>query len=99
VLGSFDCAFDVPYRAAIEVVGATGTIVSTDPWHGRSPSVRIERPDGVEDVAVEAADPYARELDDLARAVRDGGAPRFGRADAVAQARAIEALYAAARGR
>ena len=48
-------------------------------------------------VTVEAVDPYARELDDLARAVRGGGGPRLGRADAVGQARTIEALYAAAR--
>jgi predicted dehydrogenase len=97
VLGMLDCAFDVPYRSAIEVVGETGTIVSLDPWHGRSPAVRIQRPDTEpEEVPVEAADPYARELDDLARAVREGGRPRLGRADAVGQARAIEALYRAA---
>ena len=98
VLGTFDCAFDVPYRAGVEVVGSTGTIVSLDPWHGRSPGVRILRPDTEpEEVAVEAAAPYTRELDDLARAIREGGTPRLGRADAVGQARTIEALYAAAR--
>ena len=78
VLGTFDCAFDVPYRAGLELVGETGTIVSLDPWHGQDagradPAPRHRRP---EDVPVEAADPYARELDDLARAVREGGEPR-----------------------
>ena len=98
VLGTFDCAFDVPYRAGIEVVGETGTIVSLDPWHGQDPDVRIQRSDAgeAEDVPVEAANPYALELDDLARAVRSGAEPRLGRADAVGQARAIEALYRAA---
>ncbi|HET8950591.1 MAG TPA: Gfo/Idh/MocA family oxidoreductase [Solirubrobacteraceae bacterium] len=97
VLGTFDCGFDVPNRAGIELVGETGTLVSLDPWHGRSPDVRIQRPDAEpEEVPVQAANPYAAELDDLARAVRDGGAPRLGRADAVGQARAIEALYRAA---
>jgi D-xylose 1-dehydrogenase (NADP+, D-xylono-1,5-lactone-forming) len=97
VLGTFDCGFDIPYRAGIELVGETGTIVSLDPWHGRKPAVRILRADSEpEDVPVEAANPYAAELDDLAGAIRNGGAPRFGRADAVAQARAIEALYRAA---
>jgi D-xylose 1-dehydrogenase (NADP+, D-xylono-1,5-lactone-forming) len=97
VLGTFDCAFDVPYRAGIEVVGETGTIVSLDPWHGAKPGVRILRPETEpEDVPVERADPYARELDDLARAVRSGGAPRLGREEAVGQARVIEALYRAA---
>jgi xylose dehydrogenase (NAD/NADP) len=97
VLGTFDCGFDIPYRAGIELVGETGTIVSLDPWHGKKPGVRILRPDSEpEDVPVRAADPYAAELDDLAGAVRNGGAPRFGRADAIAQARVIEALYRAA---
>jgi predicted dehydrogenase len=98
VLGTFDCAFDVPYRAGLELVGETGTIVSYDPWHGGSPEVRVLRPDAdPEDVPVEAANPYAAELDDLARAVREGGEPALGRADALGQARAIEALYRAAR--
>jgi predicted dehydrogenase len=96
VLGAFDCAFDVPYRSVIEIVGETGTIVSSDPWHGGDPAVRIDRPEGSEDVPVEAAHPYARELDDLARAVREGTSPRLGRADAAGQARVIEALYRAA---
>jgi len=99
VLGTFDCAFDVPRRAGLELVGETGTIVSLDPWHGGEPVVRVLREDAEEpeDVPVEAANPYALELDDLARAVREGGEPGLGRADAVGQARAIEALYEAAR--
>ncbi len=99
VLGTFDCAFDVPRRAGLEIVGETGTIVSLDPWHGGEPIVRIlrEGTDEPEEVPVQAANPYAGELDDLARAVREGGEPRLGRADAVGQARAIEALFRAAR--
>jgi D-xylose 1-dehydrogenase (NADP+, D-xylono-1,5-lactone-forming) len=99
VLGTFDCGFDVPKRAGLEIVGEAGTIASLDPWHGRAPVVQLARPDADEPevVAVEAANPYGLELDDLARAVREGGEPRLGRADAVGQARAIEALYRAAR--
>jgi D-xylose 1-dehydrogenase (NADP+, D-xylono-1,5-lactone-forming) len=97
VLGTFDCAFDVPYRAGIEVVGSDATIVSLDPWHGGKPGVRILREDAEpEDVPVEPANPYGRELDDFARAVRTGEPARLGRADAVGQAQVIEALYAAA---
>ena len=97
VLGAFDCGFDVGKRSAIEVVGDEGAIVSADPWHGGSPDLRILR-DGAEPerVEVEAANPYALELDDFAAAVRGGGAPRLGREDALGQARTIEALYAAA---
>jgi predicted dehydrogenase len=97
VLGSFDCGMDVARRAGIEVVGEEGVIVSADPWQGRSPSVRILRHEQEpEEVAVEPANPYALEVEDFSRAVRDGSRPRLGREDAVANARAIEALYRAA---
>jgi predicted dehydrogenase len=97
VVGTLDCAFDVPYRAGLEVVGDEGTIVSLDPWHGAAPQVRLLRPDREpEEVPVVAADPYGRELEDFSGAVRDGRGPRLGRDDAVGQARVIEALYRAA---
>jgi D-xylose 1-dehydrogenase (NADP+, D-xylono-1,5-lactone-forming) len=92
VLGTFDCGFDVPPRGVIEVVGEGGTLVAEDPWHGLSP--RLTR-DG-DEVPVEAANPYARELEDFSTAIREARAPRLGRQDAVGQARAIELLYAAA---
>jgi D-xylose 1-dehydrogenase (NADP+, D-xylono-1,5-lactone-forming) len=92
VLGMFDCGFDVPPRGVIEVVGEGGTLVAEDPWHGLAP--RLTR-DG-EEIPVEAANPYRLELEDFSAAIRDGGEPRLDRADAVGQARAIEALYAAA---
>jgi xylose dehydrogenase (NAD/NADP) len=97
VLGTFDCGFDVPPRGAIEVVGKGGTLVASDPWHGVTPSLTLARPGEVpSDVPVAAANPYQLELEDMSAAIRSGGAPRLGREDAVGQARAIEALYAAA---
>jgi D-xylose 1-dehydrogenase (NADP+, D-xylono-1,5-lactone-forming) len=92
VLGMFDCGFDVPRRGGLEVVGEGGTLVAEDPWHGVSP--RLTR-DG-EEIPLEAADPYALELEDLSAAIREGREPRLSRADAIGQARTIEALYAAA---
>ena len=92
VLGTFDCGFDVPPLGSIEVVGAGGTLVVEDPWHGQSP--RLTR-DG-EEIPVETADPYGLELADFSAAIREGRPPRLGREDAVGQARAIEMLYAAA---
>jgi D-xylose 1-dehydrogenase (NADP+, D-xylono-1,5-lactone-forming) len=92
VLGTIDCGLDVPPRGGIYVVGEGGTLIAEDPWHGLRP--RLTR-DG-EDVPIEAVNPYGRELEDLSVAIRDGRAPRLGRADAVGQARAIEALYASA---
>ena len=98
VLGTFDCGLDVPRGSRLEVVGESGTLVTSDPWHGRAPDLTLLRPDSdPEPVAVEAADPYALELEDVSRAVRGGPPPRLGREDAVGQARTIEALYRAAR--
>jgi predicted dehydrogenase len=96
-LGTFDCAFDVPLRGSLEVVGEGGTLLAEDPWHGVTPRLTLTREGGEpEDLGVEAANPYRLELEDFSRAVREGGRPRLGREDAVGQARAIELLYAAA---
>jgi predicted dehydrogenase len=97
VLGMLDCGFDVPPRSAIEVVGEGGTIVSSDPWHGVTPRLTLARPgEPAEEVAVEAANPYRLELEDVSAAIRAGRPTRLGRDDALGQARTIEALYAAA---
>jgi D-xylose 1-dehydrogenase (NADP+, D-xylono-1,5-lactone-forming) len=98
-LGTFDCGFDVPPLGKIEIVGANGTLVAEDPWHGVRPRLTLARGDGPpEDVTIVAAQPYRLELEDFSRAIRAGGEPRLERADAVGQARAIEMLYAAAAG-
>jgi D-xylose 1-dehydrogenase (NADP+, D-xylono-1,5-lactone-forming) len=93
VLGQIDCGLDVPPRGGIYVVGERGTLIAEDPWHGVTPRLTL---DG-EEIPVEAVNPYARELEDFSAAIREGRPPRLGREDAVGQARAIEALYAAAR--
>jgi predicted dehydrogenase len=88
----------VPPGASLEVVGESGTLVTSDPWHGLAPDLTLLRPGAEpEPVPVEAANAYALELEDVSRAVRGGPPPRLGREDAVGQARAIEALYRAAR--
>jgi xylose dehydrogenase (NAD/NADP) len=97
VLGTFDCGLDVPPRGSIEVVGAGGTLLAQDPWHGVTPALTLARPgEAPEPVTVVAANPYRLELEDLSRAIRGGGDPRLGRKDALGQARVIETLYAAA---
>ena len=49
-----------------------------------------------EPVSTVAVDPYCVELERFAAAVRDGGEPPLGRADALGQARTIAALYRSA---
>ena len=96
VLGSFDCGLDMVARSQLELVGDTGSLFLSDPWHSRVQGIELRRPDGTETIDVVAANPYACELEDFAAAARGERPHPFGRADAVGQARTIAALYRAA---
>jgi D-xylose 1-dehydrogenase (NADP+, D-xylono-1,5-lactone-forming) len=96
VLAHFDCGFDLPHRSALEVVGSEGSLLVADPWHCRRPEIELHRDEGVERIAIEPADPYALELENLSDAIRGEAAPLLGRDDALGQARALEALHRAA---
>ncbi|MBN1527868.1 MAG: Gfo/Idh/MocA family oxidoreductase [Thermoleophilaceae bacterium] len=96
VVATFDCGLELPERARLEVVGDTGAIVLSNPWLAGEPSVELRRDDGAERIEAETANAYRLELEDLARAARGEKEPLIGRADVVAQARAIEALLASA---
>jgi D-xylose 1-dehydrogenase (NADP+, D-xylono-1,5-lactone-forming) len=101
VLGVFDCGMDVTPLHGIEVVGDAGILRSADPWHGGSPALTVQRAgEAPEPVTTVAVDPYCRELEAFAAAVRDGAPAPLGREDALGQARTIAALYrSAAEGR
>jgi xylose dehydrogenase (NAD/NADP) len=96
VLGSFDCGLDMVARSELEVVGDAGSLFLPDPWHSRAPRIELRRSGGSETIEIPGVDPYACELEDFAAAVRGERPHPFGRADAVAQARVIAALYRAA---
>jgi xylose dehydrogenase (NAD/NADP) len=96
VLAQFDCGLAIGHRHELEAIGEDGSLYLADPWHGRSPGIRLTRGDEVEAIEIADANPYTHELENFARAARGEAPPRLGRADALAQARAIEALYASA---
>ena len=96
VLAIVDCGLDLPSRSELEISGTEGRIVLTDPWHCIAPRIVVERGFEREVVEPEPADSFALELADMARAIRDGREPLLGRADALGQARAIDALYRSA---
>ena len=97
VLGTFDCGMDVHRRHEIEVVGNTGTLVVPSPFQAPQPLILLTRGEAEpERIEAPAVDPYGRELEEVSAAILGGPAPRLGRADARAQARAIDALYRAA---
>lgn len=98
VLATIDCGMDVHRRNEIEVVGSEGTLLVPSPWQTPLGALIVQTPaegDPIEH-RPESVDPYTRELEDIGRAITEGVAPRLGRADALGQARAIEALYRAA---
>lgn len=88
---TFHCGFDA-FSESLEVTGRDGSIRLPDPWHSRQGRLFV---DGEEE-RVEVIDPYQCELDDMAAAIRGQRPPRLGRADALGQARTIEALYRSA---
>jgi xylose dehydrogenase (NAD/NADP) len=97
VLGHFDCAFDLPERAELTAVGSEGELSVRDPWHSTDTGIDFRRPDGsVERLGCDPGQRYQLQLDNFAAAVRGEDEQLLGRADALGQARTIEALYEAA---
>ncbi len=98
VLAQFDCGFDMPGRNGLEVVGSEGTLRVASPWVCEDPGIDVRRGEGVERIPVADEDRYRLELENMSAAIRGEAEPLLGRADAVGQARAIEALYRSAEG-
>jgi D-xylose 1-dehydrogenase (NADP+, D-xylono-1,5-lactone-forming) len=96
VLAIVDCGLDLPSRSQLEICGSEGRIVLADPWHCIDPKIVVERGYERAVVDVEPTDSYRLELEDMAAAIRCERAPLLGRADALGQARTIEALYRSA---
>ena len=96
VVAYFDCGFVLPYRAALEVVGEDASLVVADPWHVHSPGITLRRGEKEERIHVEPANSYRLELENMSAAIRGEAPLLLGRADAVGQARAIDALYRSA---
>jgi predicted dehydrogenase len=96
VVAQFDCGFVLPDRDELELIGDQGSLFLDDPWHARRPLIELRRDGGVEEIALDPVDSYRLELENLSDAIEGRGEPLLGRADAVGQARAIEALYASA---
>ncbi|MCC6830720.1 MAG: Gfo/Idh/MocA family oxidoreductase [Thermoleophilia bacterium] len=97
VLGQFDCGFATPHRDELEVIGTEGSLYVDDPWHARAPGIEIRDADGgrtVVEIAVQ--DSYRLQLENMAAAIAGAAPLRVDGADAVGQARALEAIHRAA---
>jgi predicted dehydrogenase len=97
VVGQFEAAFRSPQRQSLEAVGEDGVLVVEAPWRvDWGGSVTLRRDGATELVEVDEADAYTLELENLADAIEGRAPALLGRADAVGQARAIDALYRSA---
>ena len=96
VLAAFDCGTALPVRDELEAIGSEGSLFLDDPWHCRRPVIELRRADGVERIELEPVDSYRLEVENVSRAIRGEAELLLGRADAVAQAGALEALHASA---
>ena len=96
VISHFDCGFVLPRRSELEVVGEEGSLFVLNPFVIVSAGCELRRGGDVDHVVVDDADSYLLELDNVSDAIRGEAPLLLGRADALGQARTIEALYAAA---
>ena len=96
VIAHFDSGLILDDRFELEIVGEEGSLCVRDPWHCVTPGIELRRAHTAELIEVPSGNPYGLEADNLVAAMRGDAAPLLGRADAEAQARAIEALYASA---
>ena len=96
VLAHIDTGFVLAERDELEVVGDEGSLFLDDPWHCLEPVIELRREDGVRRIELTPVNSYRLEVENLSAAIRGEAPPLLGRDDALGQARAIEALYAAA---
>jgi predicted dehydrogenase len=97
VVSQIEASFLAPQRQSLEVVGDRGVLRVEAPWRvDWGGDVVLERDGERESVRVEEANPYTRELENLADAVVGRAEPLLGRDDALGQARVIDALYRSA---
>ncbi|MFN2628605.1 MAG: Gfo/Idh/MocA family protein [Gaiellaceae bacterium] len=98
VVAQFDCGFDLADRSELEAIGSDGVLRAPSPWLIRESLLELRRGDALERIEVSDADHYRLELENLSDAIRGEAEPLLGRADALGQARTIEALYRSAEG-
>jgi predicted dehydrogenase len=91
VLATFSSGFDGATES-LEIIGRDGRIFLPDPWHSTRGVLFLDD----ERIEVPPVNPYQLELEDVNAAIRGDRAQLLGRADALGQARTIDALYRAA---
>ncbi|HXG75098.1 MAG TPA: Gfo/Idh/MocA family oxidoreductase [Gaiellaceae bacterium] len=96
VLATFDCGTALTDRDELEAIGTEGSLFLDDPWHCRRPVIEVRRDGETERIELEPVDSYRLELENLADAIAGEAPLLLGREDAIAQARALQALHRSA---
>ena len=96
VVGQFDCGLVLPMRDELEAIGDEGSLFLDDPWHCHEPVIEVRRDGSVERIEIERVNSYRLELDNVSAAIRGEGDLLLGPADAIGQARVLDALYRSA---
>lgn len=94
------CGFDSGVHQKVVLCGTMGTIELSQPfksWTGR-PQITMRAGEREEVIALDAVNTFQLEVDDLATAIIEGGAPRADAADALLNMRILDRLAATARG-
>jgi D-xylose 1-dehydrogenase (NADP+, D-xylono-1,5-lactone-forming) len=101
VVAQFDSSFTLPRFQRLEALGDDGSLLVEAPWRPDfGGDVILRRGAETTRVEVPGADMFRLELENFAAAIAGEAPPLLGRADALGQARAIDALYrSAAEGR
>ena len=97
VVAQFDCSFALPRYQRLEVDGDEASLVVESPWRTDWEGELLLHRDGrVERIEAPTGDAYRLELENFAGAAAGTAPARIGRADALGQARTIDALYRSA---
>ncbi len=96
VIATFDCGTALPERDELEAIGSEGSLFLDDPWHCNVPVIELRRGREIERIELEPLDSYRLELENMSDAIRGETELLLGREDALAQARALEALHRSA---
>jgi predicted dehydrogenase len=91
LVATFACGFTAPHQS-LEAIGEEGSLVVPAPWIHPTGELVLRG----ESLHVAVRSPYALELENLAAAVRGEAEPLLGRADALGQARTLDALLRSA---
>ena len=91
VFAEFTSAFTQDHRG-LDLIGDEGTVSFGDPWQAMPATIVV---DGRQEV-LEAIDPYMCEIESVGATIRGVGDLRLGRADALGQARVLQALLRSA---